>query len=76
MHGDHQALWINPKKSGHLIAGNDGGLNISYDDGKNWSKHNSTSVGQFYDINIDMKEPYNVYGGFQDNGVWMGSIKL
>ena len=72
MHGDHQALWINPKKSGHLIAGNDGGLNISYDDGKNWSKHNSTSVGQFYDINIDMKEPYNVYGGFQDNGVWMG----
>ena len=72
MHGDHQALWINPKKSGHLIAGNDGGLNISYDDGKNWSKHNSTSVGQFYDINIDMNEPYNIYGGFQDNGVWMG----
>ena len=72
MHGDHQALWVNPNKSGHLIAGNDGGLNISYDDGKNWMKHNSTSVGQFYDINIDMNDPYNVYGGFQDNGVWMG----
>ena len=72
MHGDHQALWINPNRSGHLIAGNDGGLNISYDDGKNWMKHNSTSVGQFYDINIDMNDPYNVYGGFQDNGVWMG----
>ncbi len=72
MHGDHQALWINPNRSGHLIAGNDGGLNISYDDGKNWMKNNSTSVGQFYDINIDMNDPYNVYGGFQDNGVWMG----
>jgi len=72
MHGDHQALWVNPNRSGHLIAGNDGGLNISYDDGKNWMKHNSTSVGQFYDINIDMNDPYNVYGGFQDNGVWMG----
>ena len=72
MHGDHQALWINPNRSGHLIAGNDGGLNISYDDGENWMKYNSTSVGQFYDINVDMNEPYNVYGGFQDNGVWMG----
>ena len=72
MHGDHQALWVNPNRSGHLIAGNDGGLNISYDAGKNWMKHNSTSVGQFYDINIDMNDPYNVYGGFQDNGVWMG----
>ncbi|MCP4909329.1 MAG: glycosyl hydrolase, partial [Bacteroidetes bacterium] len=72
MHGDHQALWVNPNRSGHLIAGNDGGLNISYDAGKNWMKHNSTSVGQFYDINIDMNDPYNVYGGLQDNGVWMG----
>jgi len=72
MHGDYHALWINPKRSGHLISGNDGGLNISYDDGENWLKYNSTSVGQFYDINVDMKIPYNVYGGFQDNGVWMG----
>lgn len=72
MHGDYHALWINPNKSGHLIVGNDGGINISYDDGENWMKFNSPSVGQFYDINVDMKEPYNVYGGFQDNGVWMG----
>ena len=72
MHGDHHALWVNPNRTGHMIAGNDGGLNITYDDGENWMKYNSTSVGQFYDINIDMKKPYNVYGGFQDNGVWMG----
>lgn len=72
MHSDHHALWINPSKSGHLINGNDGGVNISYDDGSNWMKLNSPSVGQFYDINVDMKTPYNVFGGFQDNGVWMG----
>ncbi len=72
MHGDYHALWVNPNRSGHLIVGNDGGVNISYDDGSNWMKYNSPSVGQFYDINIDMKKPYNVYGGFQDNGVWMG----
>ena len=72
MHGDYHALWINPNRSGHLIVGNDGGVNMSYDDGDNWMKFNSPSVGQFYDINVDMQEPYNVYGGFQDNGVWMG----
>jgi len=72
MHGDYHALWLNPNRTGHLIVGNDGGVNISYDDGANWMKYNSPSVGQFYDINIDMKKPYNVYGGFQDNGVWMG----
>ncbi len=72
VHADHHSLWINPAMSGHLINGNDGGINISYDDGANWSKHNSPSVGQFYDIHVDNEEPYNVYGGLQDNGVWKG----
>ncbi len=72
VHADHHALWVNPKQSGHLINGNDGGVNISYDDGANWIKNNSPSVGQFYAINIDYEEPYNVYGGLQDNGVWKG----
>ncbi len=72
MHGDHHALWIDPKNPNHLINGNDGGVNISYDDGANWIKNNSPSVGQFYAINIDNEKPYNVYGGLQDNGVWVG----
>ena len=72
VHADHHALWINPARPGHLINGNDGGLNISYDDGETWTKNNSTSVGQFYAINVDHQKPYNVYGGLQDNGVWMG----
>ncbi|MBT8221534.1 MAG: glycosyl hydrolase, partial [Eudoraea sp.] len=72
VHADHHALWINPARPGHLINGNDGGLNISYDDGESWTKNNSTSVGQFYAINVDNQKPYNVYGGLQDNGVWMG----
>ncbi|MEL7119947.1 MAG: glycosyl hydrolase, partial [Bacteroidota bacterium] len=72
VHSDHHALWINPNRPGHLINGNDGGINISYDDGENWSKCNTPAVGQFYYIAVDMAEPYNVYGGLQDNGVWMG----
>ncbi len=72
VHADHHDLWINPEKPGHLINGNDGGVNITYDDGENWIKNNSTEVGQFYAINVDYQKPYNIYGGLQDNGVWMG----
>ena len=73
VHSDHQALWINPTRKGHLVEGNDGGLNISYDDGAHWIKLNSPSVGQFYAIYADNQKPYNVYGGLQDNGVWTAS---
>ena len=72
-HVDHHALWIHPGRPGYLVNGNDGGVNISYDDGKNWIKCIHPAVGQFYYINVDNNEPYNVYGGTQDNGVWMGS---
>lgn len=72
VHSDHQAIWVNPKMKGHLINGNDGGVNITYDDGENWLKSNQPAVGQFYYINVDNQKPYNVYGGLQDNGVWFG----
>ncbi|HAL94714.1 MAG TPA: glycosyl hydrolase [Chitinophagaceae bacterium] len=72
VHADHHALWVNPKKDSHLINGNDGGVNITYDDGKNWFKANTPSVGQYYFITTDDAKPYNVYGGLQDNGSWWG----
>ena len=72
VHGDHHALWINPNDANHFILGNDGGINITYDNGKTWFKANTPAVGQFYAIQVDMEKPYNVYGGLQDNGVWMG----
>ncbi|MCX2738889.1 VPS10 domain-containing protein [Pontibacter anaerobius] len=72
VHSDHQALWVSPDKPGYLINGNDGGINISYDDGKTWFYANNPAVGQFYSIEVDMAKPYNVYGGLQDNGTWVG----
>lgn len=72
VHSDHHIVWVNPKKAGYLINGNDGGVNISYDDGKNWIKCNSNNVSQFYSVNVDYQTPYNIYGGMQDNGVWFG----
>jgi photosystem II stability/assembly factor-like uncharacterized protein len=73
VHADHHALWANPANPAHLVNGNDGGLNISYDNGRHWVKCNSPAVGQFYTVTVDENEPYNVYGGMQDNGVWKGS---
>lgn len=70
VHSDHHALWINPKNDSHFINGNDGGVNLTYDDGEVWFKANTPPVGQFYAITTDNAKPYNVYGGLQDNGVW------
>lgn len=72
VHADHHALWANPNRPGHLVLGNDGGINISYDDGEHWIKCNTPAVGQFYAVAVDMAKNYNVYGGLQDNGVWTG----
>lgn len=72
VHGDHHALWMNPTRPGHLVLGNDGGINISYDNGDHWVKCNTPPVGQFYAVAVDMADDYNVYGGLQDNGVWTG----
>ncbi len=72
VHADHHELWVNPMNPKHIINGNDGGVNISYDKGENWIKCNTPSVGQFYAVNVDNASPYNVYAGAQDNGVWVG----
>jgi photosystem II stability/assembly factor-like uncharacterized protein len=72
VHPDHHIAWIDPKRDNHIIIGNDGGCNITYDDGEHWFKANTPPVGQFYAIDVDMAKPYNVYGGLQDNGTWFG----
>jgi photosystem II stability/assembly factor-like uncharacterized protein len=71
-HSDWHGVWINPNRDSNWIAANDGGANITYDNGKHWYKVNTPSVGQFYAIDVDNARPYNVYGGLQDNGVWFG----
>ncbi|MDJ0655997.1 MAG: hypothetical protein QNJ40_17670 [Xanthomonadales bacterium] len=68
VHVDYQAMWINPDQPQNLLVGNDGGMDMSYDGGKSWVKVDAQPVGQFYTVNVDMAQPYNVYGGLQDNG--------
>ncbi len=72
VHPDHHAFWIDPDDPNYLIDGNDGGLNISRDGAKTWRFVQNLPVGQFYHVDVDNDFPYNVYGGMQDNGSWVG----
>ena len=72
VHGDHQALWIDPENSNRILNGSDGGYQISHDGGDSWEIINNVELSQFYQIFIDNQDPYNVYGGLQDNGTWVG----
>ena len=71
-HSDHHALWVNPKNPDHLILGNDGGLYVSKDRAKTAEPLRGLAIGQFYGVAVDMRSPYRVYGGLQDNGSWGG----
>jgi photosystem II stability/assembly factor-like uncharacterized protein len=71
-HGDWHDVWIDPQSSKHLIGGDDGGLWTSYDGGNRWWKSNNLPVSQFYHVSVDAKDPYQVYGGLQDNSSWVG----
>ncbi len=71
VHSDMHALWINPSNTNVMYVGTDGGIYTSIDKGITWQFNQSLPVGQFYHVDIDNQEPYNVYGGLQDNGSWM-----
>lgn len=72
IHPDHHAFYVHPTDANFMIDGNDGGLNITRDKGKNWRFAENIPVAQYYHINVDNDFPYNVYGGMQDNGSWVG----
>ncbi len=76
IHVDHHAMWIDPNDPDRIIVGNDGGVAISFDSGGNWSYLNHVTMGQFYDISLNMDVPYRVCGGLQDNGTWCGPSRL
>lgn len=72
LHGDDRVVWVNPSDSRHVIKGDDGGVGISYDRGLKWLYVTSLPVSQYYRVGVDMRTPFWVYGGLQDNGSWAG----
>jgi photosystem II stability/assembly factor-like uncharacterized protein len=72
IHPDHHGFWIDPGNPLHLLDGNDGGIDISYDGGKSWLGVQSMDLAEVYQVGFDQSQPYGVFCGLQDNGSWSG----
>lgn len=70
VHVDHHAMWIDPNDGNHMIIGEDGGCAQTRDRGVKWEHLNSMPIGQYYQAAVDMRKPYWIFGGLQDNGTW------
>ncbi len=70
VHLDHHTMWIDPNNSNHMILGGDGGVTATFDRGEHWRQYRNLPIAQFYEIGVDMRDPYHVCGGLQDNGSW------
>ncbi len=66
-HGDNHGLWIDPKNTKRMIASDDGGVTVSLDGGKSWTREDNQPTAQFYHVITDTQTPYYVYGSQQDN---------
>jgi photosystem II stability/assembly factor-like uncharacterized protein len=76
IHGDFHELWIHPDDGNFMVVGGDGGIGISYDEGKHWNFVQNLPLGQYYHVSVDLENPYNIYGGLQDNGSWRGPSRV
>lgn len=72
VHLDMHAVWWDPDDPEHFYLAGDGGLYETFDGGMSYRKINNFPIGQFYAIDVDLRDPYWVYGGMQDNHSWMG----
>ncbi len=76
MHMDHHGLWIDMENTDYLVNVNDGGVAISYD-GKNFRTFfDNLPLVQFFNVGVDMSEPFYVYGSIQDHGSFKGKVDL
>jgi len=66
-HGDHHDLWIAPEDNQRMIIGDDGGAQVSFDAGENWTTYHNQPTSQFYRVTTDNHFPYRIYGAQQDN---------
>jgi len=69
--GDDHDLWIAPYDSKIMYLATDQGAKLTVDGGNSFLSFNNMSIGQYYAIGVDMRDPYSVVGGLQDNGEWI-----
>lgn len=66
-HGDHHDLWIAPEDNQRMIIADDGGAQVSFDAGENWTTYGNQPTAQYYRVTTDNHFPYRIYGAQQDN---------
>lgn len=72
VHSDVHAIWIDQKDANIAIIGTDGGVYKTVNGAKTFSFFENIPISQFYHAAFDNEQPFNVYGGMQDNGIWVG----
>ncbi len=75
-HGDVHDVWIDPMNSQTVFSGDDGGMWYSYNGGSKWWKGENLPISQFYHVSLNDKDPYEVFGGLQDNSCWVGQSEF
>ena len=75
LHPDCHAMWIDPANGDHVMLGTDGGTFLSHDRASTWDFLNNLAIGEFYNLAVDNRDPYFIYGGLQDNQTWGGPSK-
>lgn len=72
MHADIHDILFDKKNSDRMYVGTDGGVYRTWDGSTTMEIVANLPISQFYHVSVDNAEPYNVYGGLQDNGSWYG----
>lgn len=66
-HGDHHDLWIAPEDNQRMVIADDGGAQVSFDAGENWTTYFNQPTAQYYRVTTDNTFPYRIYVAQQDN---------
>ena len=70
-HGDNHDMWINPNDTLIYVQANDGGANVTLNNGKSWSVQTNQPTAELYQVEVDDQTPYWLYAGQQDNSTML-----
>ncbi len=68
--GDDHDLWLSPTDKNVFYTASDQGAHLTEDGGLTFRNFTNMAIGQYYAIGTDMRDPYWIYGGLQDNSNW------
>lgn len=72
LHLDVHDIWVDPLHPERVMLGNDGGLFVSQDRGLTWLHLNNLPIAEFYRVHLDDQQPFQIWGGTQDNASFVG----